>query len=325
MNFKTVKLNKDFLAVSGFGNVFICENASHDDKTITFPSGYNLELNISFKVVFVNGHSKANDSSHMTLNNVPVVINRYGTLIPIPNHNITGTVYDTLQPYTTLEMYYTNNYDGNDNPAFVVVGNPVVLSSADYTIYADGKIGNDEVGTVKAWSLAKVPYGWHDCDHSEVSRTIHSELFDSFRTQLSETGVTLLETYGIGDGETTFNLPDYRECALVGVGSNGTFITDTVNQAHDEYSIGEFKDDQMQNITGKVGHVNGGNSGSGTGAFKATATGDAASSSASNRYYDFVFNSWRVARTGYDSTGSLVGSDTTHGKQVGVKYIIKVL
>ena len=306
MNVKSVKMNKDFIAVSGFGNVFICEDASYDDKTVTFPSGYNSELNISFKVVFVNGHSKANDSSHMTLNNIPVVVNRYGTLIPIPNHNITSNVYETLQPYTTLEMYYTNNYDGNDNPAFVVVGNPVVLSSADYTIYADGKVGNELVGTVKAWSLAKVPYGWHDCDHSEVSRTIHSELFDSFRTQLSETGVTLLEIYGIGDGETTFNLPDYRECALVGVGSNGTDIIDNVNQNHDEYTVGEFKDDQLQSHRHKYNHTY----------YNGDMNGGGHVSESHSSYTEEPANDNKYkCRTG----------DVTRGKRKGVKYIIKVL
>ena len=130
-----------------------------------------------------------------------------------------------------------------------------------------------------------------------------------------------------------FRAPDLRECVIVGVGKNTTLIFDNTEldpatgtagtQDHDVYTLGEFKDDQMQNITGKVGHVNGGNDGSGTGAFKATATADAASAQASNKYYDFVFNSWRVARTGYNSSGVLTGSDTTHGKQVGLNYIIK--
>lgn len=37
----------------------------------------------------------------------------------------------------------------------------------------------------------------------------------------------------------------------------------------------------------------------------------------------FEFDSYLSARTGYDSTGTLIGSDVTHGKQLGVNYIIK--
>ena len=36
------------------------------------------------------------------------------------------------------------------------------------------------------------------------------------------------------------------------------------------------------------------------------------------------FNSYRSVRTGYDSNGTLVGSDVTHGKQIGINYIIRV-
>ena len=73
-----------------------------------------------------------------------------------------------------------------------------------------------------------------------------------FNTQLYDNDPThtLLSRYGEGDGTTTFNLPDYREVTLVGVGSNETDILNITTQSHDEYTIGEFKDDQMQRITG---------------------------------------------------------------------------
>ena len=46
-------------------------------------------------------------------------------------------VYSVLQANTVLEMYYTETgFSGN--PAWVIVGNPVVLSSSTYTIYANG-------------------------------------------------------------------------------------------------------------------------------------------------------------------------------------------
>jgi hypothetical protein len=135
-----------FYALSSFGNVFICDDALTDPKTVTFPNGYNLDSNLSFKVVFVNGHNCSNASTPMELNEIPVVVNKFGTLTPLPIHTITEggiTYYKSVMPNCVIEMYYTSDYDGNNHPAFVVVGNPVVLSSTDYTIYADGK-NNEE-------------------------------------------------------------------------------------------------------------------------------------------------------------------------------------
>ena len=46
-------------------------------------------------------------------------------------------------------------------------------------------------------------------------------------------------------------LPDYRECVMVGAEQN---TTDTI-RTHDVYTEGEFKDDQLQNITIDVNNV----------------------------------------------------------------------
>ena len=57
-------------------------------------------------------------------------------------------------------------------------------------------------------------------------------------------------------------LPDYRECVMVGAEKNTTDVFDSTEtdpntgnagmQNHDVYAQGEFKDDQIQNITGSV-------------------------------------------------------------------------
>lgn len=58
--------------------------------------------------------------------------------------------------------------------------------------------------------------GWLLCDGSAISRTVYSALFNAVGT-----------TYGVGDGATTFNLPDGRGRALfapdnMGSGAAGT-------------------------------------------------------------------------------------------------------
>lgn len=57
--------------------------------------------------------------------------------------------------------------------------------------------GGDRVGTIKAWGGSTAPAGWLICDGAAISRTLYAGLF-----------AVIGETYGAGDGSTTFNLPD---------------------------------------------------------------------------------------------------------------------
>ena len=45
-----------------------------------------------------------------------------------------------------------------------------------------------------------IPSGWMLCDGSAISRTTYKNLFDVIGTQ-----------FGVGDGSTTFNIPDFRD------------------------------------------------------------------------------------------------------------------
>ena len=172
----------------------------------------------------------------------------------------------------------------------------------------DGKIGNDEVGTVKAWSLQEVPYGWMECNGQEISRDEYNDLFEKFRTQhVSNTStITLLTRYGTGNGNTTFNVPDYQETALVGLGRNVKNAGTIGDDYHDTYTLGQFKNDQLQNHTHTYEavkeHLKDYDSGS-------QRTG--------------ITNNTTYATSGVDS-GFRYGN-VTRGKRIGVKYIIKVL
>ena len=54
-----------------------------------------------------------------------------------------------------------------------------------------------EVGTIKPWPKAAAPNGYVLCDGSAISRTDFADLFAVIGT-----------TYGVGNGSTTFNVPD---------------------------------------------------------------------------------------------------------------------
>jgi microcystin-dependent protein len=61
-------------------------------------------------------------------------------------------------------------------------------------------------GVIMAYGAAAAPTGWLLCDASAVSRTTYADLFAIIGT-----------TYGVGDGSTTFNLPDLRGRVPVGL------------------------------------------------------------------------------------------------------------
>ena len=111
-----------------------------------------------------------------------------------------------------------------------------------------------------------------------------------------------------------FRAPDLRECVIVGVGKNTTLIFDNTEldpatgtqgtQDHDVYTLGEFKDDQMQNHTHLPNGLTGGRIHNGR-------------DSGSNQCEDMITEH----NTGLIASGR--SGTTTHGKQVGLNYIIK--
>jgi len=72
----------------------------------------------------------------------------------------------------------------------------------------------DPVGSIQMFGAATAPAGWLLCDGAAVSRTTYGRLF-------AIVGVT----FGIGDGATTFNLPDMRQRFPIGKAASGTGST----------------------------------------------------------------------------------------------------
>jgi microcystin-dependent protein len=55
-------------------------------------------------------------------------------------------------------------------------------------------------GTITPWSQATPPTGFLECDGTAVSRSTYAALF-----------AIISDTYGAGDGSTTFNLPNLTD------------------------------------------------------------------------------------------------------------------
>ena len=157
---------------------------------------------------------------------------------------------------------------------------------AGATLYADAP-----VGSIQAYGGATAPFGWLLCQGQAVSRATYAELFGVIGT-----------SFGAGDGSTTFNIPDMREVVPVGAGTS----TRSGIATHDTYSVGGFKDDQVQDHSHNYSSV------------PQDSTSDLAIQPLSGGY---KYGNKHSYATTTNATGR--HGDTTHGKQLGVNYIIK--
>lgn len=95
--------------------------------------------------------------------------------------NLINDVVDPAQPQDAATRAYV------DNKFAAVAGTPIGTITASAVDYNSGS------------PTPPIPSGWLLCDGTAVSRTTYSTLFSLISTN-----------YGVGDGSTTFNLPDYR-------------------------------------------------------------------------------------------------------------------
>lgn len=165
----------------------------------------------------------------------------------------------------------------------VVNSDGSLLRVAGGTLYADAPIG-----TISPFGGSAIPSGYLLCNGQAVSRTTYAALFTAI-------GVA----FGSGDGSTTFNVPDLRETVPVGSGTRGSGVT-----THDTYDVGQFKDDQLQDHA----HYGVWSRREGT-YFEGVSSSEYAMQDNPLVSHEGVYG----ARTG----------STTHGKQLGVNYIIK--
>jgi microcystin-dependent protein len=85
------------------------------------------------------------------------------------------------------------------------------LFSGGTEIINNGELleGGIPTATIVPWSSASVPSGFLECNGTAVSRSTYSALFAIVGT-----------TYGVGNGSTTFNVPDLQDNVPVGKSNN---------------------------------------------------------------------------------------------------------
>lgn len=156
------------------------------------------------------------------------------------------------------------------------------------------------VGSVTMYAGSSAPTGWLLCNGQAISRTTYSALFSAIGT-----------TWGVGNGSTTFNVPDMRESAPVGVGtfSAVTGTTHGAQVAADVYTLGQFKDDQEQ------GHLHTTNVPNGSGALFSGLYGGGSDAGQAGK------NSGTPISDGTNGTPRT--GTVTRGKRIGINFIIK--
>ena len=93
-------------------------------------------------------------------------------------------------------------------------------------------------GMISAWSTTTAPTGYVLCDGSAYSRTI------TYATLFAVIGTT----YGVGDGSTTFNVPDLRGRAIIMVDGAANRITAASTNGGNADTIGGVGGSQTEVI-----------------------------------------------------------------------------
>ena len=100
-------------------------------------SGVAISAGSVVRVLFTADLTGSDATTGLTLtyngNAYAVKVGKDGALANFNAYEVESGVFKYLQAYTTLELMF-------DGTQLIIIGNPVVLSSADYTIYPDGSI-----------------------------------------------------------------------------------------------------------------------------------------------------------------------------------------
>lgn len=123
---------------------------------------------------------------------------------------ITGNT--TLLTPSTNSLIYTGSTSILTALASSTAGK-VLTATSTAPYFAWEAAASIPAGTLAMYASSTAPTGWLLADGSAVSRTTYASLFAVIGT-----------AYGIGDGSTTFNLPDLQGRVAVGLNSSNTDV-----------------------------------------------------------------------------------------------------
>ncbi|WP_283140178.1 tail fiber protein [Neisseria elongata] len=182
-----------------------------DLNSITTPGLYGQALNV---------HAT-------TERNYPV--QKAGSLLSLPSAYNSDTDMASHQiyiPFDTDEIWRRGKRNGGRWTEWA----KITVSPAELTAAVESSVPS---GAVMHFAMQSAPTGWLKADGSAVSRTQYPALFAAIGT-----------TFGVGDGRTTFNLPDLR----------GEFVRgwDGGRNIDPGRAFGSAQGDAIRNITGSI-------------------------------------------------------------------------
>jgi microcystin-dependent protein len=139
------------------------------------------------------------DSTGLTALPNPIILNTRGD---VASSSVGASTGLWLDPTLTYKFVFTTPTAG-DPPATSIwtldnVVNPAASVLAALAAY-EAQLAGCPIGTIVPFGGGTEPTGWHFCAGQAISRSTYSALFAIVGT-----------TFGVGNGTTTFNLPDLR-------------------------------------------------------------------------------------------------------------------
>jgi len=145
-------------------------------------------------------------------------------------------------------------------------------------------------GTIMAYGGASAPTGFVLCDNSAISRTTYAKLFGSIGT-----------AFGVGDGSTTFNVPDLRDKVPLGKGPVNATLGTTTGSAGASSVLASASKTGVTTATNNTGTSTTGSTGGST----------VANNTGSDGNGDLTVGTTTVAASAKDSSTTSVVSSVT--------------
>ena len=162
---------------------------------------------------------------------------------------ITSTKMNNIldQSTITATAIFNNTLDVTSGKLLVKAGgvtsNEIAADAVTTIAILDGAVTQAKAsnmlipaGAIMPFAMNSVPTGWLAADGTAVSRSTYATLFAAIAT-----------TYGVGDGSTTFNVPDLRGYFVRGTGTNsdgtvsGTFAAKQADELKSHTHTYTFK------------------------------------------------------------------------------------
>ena len=185
--------------------------------TLTATTGWPSAASVPFYVVIDPGNSSEEKCS-ATISGSTLTLTRGADDTTAVAHSSGATIYPVFSADEADEANLFASTMTTRGDLLTMGSGPsparLALGALGYVLGSDGTdilwTNPAPAGIVSAFAGSTAPSGWLMCFGQAVNRTTYSTLFTALGT-----------TYGVGDGSTTFNIPDMRGRAIAGVDNMG--------------------------------------------------------------------------------------------------------